>query len=176
MSFDSQTIIQFIFTPNFSGQLWFLMVIKIIFILVSVFMIGMIIYVLATTSYLKRIWLWGAKEVLTFRGYATSHLEGRWRKIISKLNSNLASDYKLAIIDADLMLEEVLKKMGYVGTNLTEILLTITDEILPNLEDIRKAHQIYLNIINDPSYNLELEETKNIISAYQKSFEQLQVI
>jgi hypothetical protein len=47
---------------------------------------------------------------------------------------------------------------------------------LISLDSLKTAHQIYSNIIHDPSFQISLEEAKEFLKTYQKVLSELEVI
>ena len=171
--FIISSIIRFILYPELPG--WFLLI-KIIFLLVSLFFMGIIVFALIKTLWLKRIILWDMKEYLTYRHYGLPKTEKKWGKIKERLEIGTESEAKLAIIEADSFLNDILKVMGYVGETLGEKLNKLTTDVLMNLEEIKGVHEIHSNIIHDPSYRLDIEEAKRVLDVYEKTLIELQAL
>ncbi len=169
----TEQIISFILNPAFSG--W-LLVLKIIFIIISLLLFGFIIFVLIKTSWLKRMIIWDLQEFLTYRPFGVTKLAGKWQKIKKRLKRKTESEAKLAVIEVDSMLDGILDRMGFGGRTLGERLDKLTVISLPNIEEVRQAHKIRNNIIHDPSYRLDLEEAEKVISAYEKALTDLQAL
>jgi len=168
-----EQIISFIFNPTFSG--W-LLVLKIIFVILSLLLFGFIIFALIKTTWLKRMIIWDLQEFLTYRPFGVSKVEGKWQKIKNRLESGIESEAKLAVIEADSMLDGILNRMGFGGRTLGERLDRLTAVSLPNIEEVRQAHKIRNNIVHDPTYRLDLEEAKKMISVYEKALTDLQAL
>ena len=166
-------IINFILNPTLPG--WVL-VIKTIFILTSLVFVGLIIFALIKTTWLKRMIIWDLQEFLTYRPFGVSKVEGKWQKIKNRLESGIESEAKLAVIEADSMLDGILNRMGFGGRTLGERLDRLTAVSLPNIEEVRQAHKIRNNIVHDPTYRLDLEEAKKMISVYEKALTDLQAL
>ncbi|MDP1538726.1 MAG: hypothetical protein Q8M00_01715, partial [bacterium] len=118
-----ENLIAFLISPPLNE--WLLMI-RIIFIALSLFLIGSIIFALFKCSWLKFIFLYDAAEILTYRPFGVKRIEKDWRKIIARLDTGLESEYKLAVIEADNMVNETLKRMGYGGESLGERLEKLT--------------------------------------------------
>jgi len=159
-------IIQFILYPKITG--W-LLVIKIIFLFFSSFFLGFIIWALINTTWLKRLIIQDLKEFLTFRPYGMKKFDKEWKKIEERLDTGFEAEAKLALIEADSLLNEALNRLGYPGESLGERLDKITTDILSNLDEVHLAHKIRNNIIHDPTYKLNLEEAKKTLSIYEKA-------
>ena len=166
-----ENLMTFLISPS-QGE-W-LMTVKVIFIIFSFFLISFIIFGLVKTSWLKLISLNDATEILTHKPLGAKRMEKEWRKIMAKLDSGLESEYKLAVIETDNMMDESLKRMGYGGESLGERLEKVTAVTLPNIEDIKKVHQLRNNIIHDPNYRLTQEEAKKTLDVFEKAFSSLE--
>lgn len=166
-------ITQFLLYPEFSS--W-LLVIKIIFLGFSLIFLIFIIWALFKTEWLKRLILWDLKEFLTYKPYLFKKYKKEWKKIKKRLEFVSEPEAKLAIIEADSLLDKVLKEKGYAGESLGERLDRLTSDILSNLEAVREAHKIHSNIIHDPSYRLSFNEAKRVISIYEEALSDLQAI
>jgi len=168
-----EQIISFIMSPPFEGWLF---TARIVFIAIGLFFfIGMVIFFLAS-SWIKFLFVYDIFEFLTFRQYGVRKMERIWRKIVSRLDTGLESEYKLAVIEADNMLDDILKRMGYGGENLGERLEKITEATLPNMDEIQNSHQIRNDIVRIPDYKLSLDDTKKALALYEKALQNLEAI
>ena len=165
-------IISWIVSPPFTKTLF---IIKTLFILISLYFFAGIIYFLSKTHYLQ--WLYGESvtSLLTQKPYGIKKINKRWKQIVERLKSGSEEEYKLSIIEADALLDEILKKIGYKGKTIEERFDKMTTEVLSNLEELKKAHQIESDIVRDPNYMLGREEAKKILLIYKKAFEELEV-
>ncbi len=114
-------------------------------------------------------------EFLTFRPFGAVKIEKGWLKIKARVDTGLESEYKLAVMEGDIMLDDILKKMGYHGETLGERLNSLTIATLPNIERIKEAHQTRNNIIHDPDYRLSLDETRKVLDVFEQAFRDLEV-
>lgn len=166
-------ILNFLLYPKIT--VW-LLVIKIIFLSFAFFFLGFVIWALINISWLKRILLWDLKEILTYRPYGIRKLKKEWKKIKERLETGLEPEIKLAVIEADSLLDETLKRLGYPGESLVERLEKLVVDILPNLAEVQEVHTIRNNIIHDPAYKLDLEKAKKALAVYEKALINLDVL
>ncbi len=164
-------IISFVFNPTFTGWLLFL---KILLIILSLIFSGCIIFALIKTTWLKRMFIWDVTEFFSFRPYGMRKVEKDWAKITARLETDLESEWKLAVIEADSILNDILMKMGFGGETLGERLDRSTAATLSNLQQIREAHKIRNNIVHDPDYRVSLDETKRVVGIYEQALRDLQ--
>jgi len=153
-------------SPEFQNQLF---PIKIIFLLFSIFFgVGTIIFLLRT-SWLDEIFLRDFFEILTYSPYWKSRAKNKWNKIIKRLKKGKDAELKLAVIDADQMVTDVLNKIGYPGETLGESLSKIDTEILTNLEEVKEAHGIASSVMHDPNYHLDADSAEKVLRAYKNA-------
>lgn len=170
---ETSNIISYIFNPTFSG--WFLIA-KIIFIVFSLFFLGVIIFVLLRSKWLKYRLLEDLSEFLTYKPYGVRRMVKQWAKTTGRLATALESEYKLALIEADSIFDDILKRMGYAGTTLEERLEKLTSATLPNIDQIWEAHKIRNNIVHDPDYRLSLDEARKTLETYEQALRDLQAL
>lgn len=167
----SENLIPFLISFPFEG--W-LLIAKISFIAFSLALIGFIIFVLVRTNWLQFFILYDTVEFSTYRPYGIRKIEREWKIITARLDTGLESEYKLAVIEADNIMDDTFKKMGYGGETLGEKLDKLTSATLPNIEEIREAHLIRNNIIHDPDYRLSLDDARKVLEIYEKAFRDLE--
>ncbi|MBI2065683.1 MAG: hypothetical protein HYT68_01275 [Candidatus Zambryskibacteria bacterium] len=101
----------------------------------------------------------------------------RWEKIIEHANSNNASDWRSAIIEADVMLEELLRKLGYQGESVGDMLKSVDKSDFLTLEDAWGAHKIRNKIAHSGSgFQLNERETKRVVALFERVFKEFGVI
>jgi hypothetical protein len=149
--------------------------VKFIFLLFALFFLGVIIYFLKKTTFIDRIFLQDFVEFMTFSSSGMSKSMGAFKKIMERLKSQNEDEAKLAIIESDDLLNEVLNKIGYKQEEtLGEKLDEVTPDTLPNLKEVIEIHRIRNNIIHDPAYRLDFDEAKRILSVYEQAIQNLE--
>ena len=162
-------IIYFFTSPTF------LFYLKIIFITIGAVLSFGIIVILINTNWAKFRFLEGWTEFLIYRPFGVNRTFKQWVKISKRLEPGKAEDYKMSLIEADSLLDDVLKRMGFKGENMKERLEQIDAKTLPDIESIKKANKLRNSIVYDSDYDLSLEKTKEILLIYEKSFRDLEL-
>jgi hypothetical protein len=170
---DINAIISFLTSAEIQEKLF---PVKVAFLAISGLFLGVIIFVLLTSHYLQWLFFQDFWEFLTRRPFGAKRITRRWKKILRRLETETESEYKLAVIEADNILDSSLKRMGYAGQNLEERLAKLTSATLPNIEQIHQAHQTRNNIVHDPDYRLSLDEAKKTLDTYDQAFRALQIL
>lgn len=147
-----------------------------IFGAIGVFLFLFSLFVLMRTAWMKFSFLFDLTEFFTFRPYGLRRMAAKWQKIRARLQTANEAEYKLAIIEADGALNDILLRMGFRGETLGDRLKTLTVAIIPNLHDVTKAHQIRNNVVHDPDYRLSLQEAEKTLEIYEQAFSNLDLI
>lgn len=99
-----------------------------------------------------------------------------WEKIIKLMASDSPNDWKLAIIEADKMLELVIGTFKIPGDNLGEKLKKIEKGDFLSLEEAWSAHKIRNRIAHEHNFHLSHREAQTAISNYEKVFREFDFI
>lgn len=94
-------------------------------------------------------------------------LRKRWDKIKEKLKKEEKSSYKVAIIEADALVDDLIKRMGYEGEHMGERLIGINPGQIENIEELKKAHEIRNRIIHEEDFSLKKEQVDEIFGYYE---------
>ncbi|TSD04332.1 MAG: hypothetical protein Greene071421_168 [Parcubacteria group bacterium Greene0714_21] len=86
------------------------------------------------------------------------------------------AEYKLAVIEADAMLDDALKRMAFPGATVDERLQNLSAAIVANVEEVQKAHALRNNVVHDPNFRLSLDEARKTLSTFEKAFQSLDLI
>ncbi|XOB42499.1 MAG: hypothetical protein ACKKMP_00360 [Candidatus Nealsonbacteria bacterium] len=167
-----ETIIQFILNPALSGNL---LILKLVFIILSLLFILFIIFALIKTDWVHQLMIWDWMEFLTYKYHGLATVKKRWVKVREKSRISEA-ETRLAIVEADNLLNEILIRMGFKGQSLKERLDPMAPDILENIEQVKKAHQVRLNMVANPDYHLDPVAARKILQVYEEALENLQVL
>ena len=96
----------------------------------------------------------------------------RWENVLGYLTSSNPSDWKLAILEADSMLEELTDQLEMLqGENLGERLKSADKEKFKSLDDAWEAHLARNKIAHDGSqFELSQHEANRLITLYENVF------
>lgn len=101
----------------------------------------------------------------------------RWQLVGKYYNSANQSDWKLAILEADIMLYEVLSKSGFNGISIGEMLKNTDKSKLQTLDNAWSAHKIRNEIAHQGTdFVLTRTKVEEAIANYEKVFEELNFI
>ncbi len=153
----------------------FLFYLKIAFIIIGALFSLAIVFLLSKNTWFKRRFLEDWTEFFIYRPFGVKKTFKQWAKVLKRLDTGKEADYKLALIEADSLLNDILKKIGYKGKTMAEMLEQLDSKTLPNIEQIWKTHKIRNNVVHDPDYKLSLEDARKALGIYEKTFRDLEM-
>lgn len=158
---------------DFSGFYAILSWIKFIFSILAVFFITLIIYCLIRIYEIKR------DEHKKYHGlfaepgdFAPAPKNQKWEQVKQHVLSENSSDWRLAIIEADTLLDELIKALNYKGENLGERMKNMSQNDFPKLQAAWEAHKVRNRIAHEGSdFVLTRPEARRIIDLYEEVFQ-----
>ncbi|MBI3631590.1 MAG: hypothetical protein HY219_01860 [Candidatus Staskawiczbacteria bacterium] len=156
--------IYFISSPDLQDTLF---PVKLIFVFFTMFFLAAVIYFMTNSSYLKYQFFEDITEFISWQAYGLREIANRWKKIQKRAESGAEAEYKLALIEADDFLREMLEDRGFTGKSFEELINNAGKIVLPNLDEILKAHEIRNSIVYNPDYKIDLDRVKKILLIYE---------
>jgi hypothetical protein len=94
--------------------------------------------------------------------------------VLKHIDSENPNDWKLAIIEADIMLDDLLKQRGFAGSSLGERLKSISPTQIGSLNEAWEAHKVRNRIAHDGAdFVLTKRMAEDTISRYRRVFNDL---
>ena len=149
-------------------------------VLSLVFFIGIVYCVEGLKAIRRR-----ERETLDFRvepayetvDHGNPALSNRWESVMRHIESPNQNDWKQAIIEADIILDEILTTMGYRGESVGEKLKRVSAGDWKSLNEAWEAHKVRNQIAHEgSSFTLNEHEARKVINMYKKVFEEFYYI
>ena len=103
-------------------------------------------------------------------------VQSRWEEIFPHFRSSHEAEWKLAIIEADKLVDDILKVAGYPGETMGDRLMSIELGQLESLNGLWEAHKIRNKLVHETSYFLRFAEAQRAFQLYEKTLKELQAI
>jgi|AntRauTorckE6833_2_1112554.scaffolds.fasta_scaffold50650_1 hypothetical protein len=154
---------------------------QVVSLFVSLFLILGIIYSNIRISHIRK----KEKEALKAIEVPVSAVETdpviianpRWEHVQSLIQSESEQDWRIAIMEADIMLSDMLTRMQYEGDTLGEKLKSVEKSDFTTINDAWEAHKIRNEIAHKGNeYILSKRDVDRTIRLYQKVFEEFHFI
>jgi hypothetical protein len=101
----------------------------------------------------------------------------KWERVMDHVNSPNESDWKLAILEADIMLDELLNKQGYQGSTMGEKLKQVDRSDFTTIDLAWEGHKVRNMVAHEGSeYLIPQREAERIIKLYESVFREFKYI
>lgn len=147
----------------------------------TLFFIGGITYAMVRISQVEKLEeaKYDAKVVPAYdeSTKADPAMARKWESVLQHINSPSSNDWKLAIIEADILLGELLTKMGYRGDSIGEKLKRVEKSDFNTIDNAWEAHKVRNAIAHQGSdFVLNEREAKRVVNLYRAVFEEFYYI
>ncbi|PIR44723.1 MAG: hypothetical protein COV10_03475 [Candidatus Vogelbacteria bacterium CG10_big_fil_rev_8_21_14_0_10_51_16] len=99
-----------------------------------------------------------------------------WDSIQEHLAGDSPAGWKLAIIEADKILDDITIREGFFGETLGERLKNADESIMRNLQDAWEAHKLRNRIAHESGFRLSRREAQHALGRYEKVFREFGAI
>ena len=104
-------------------------------------------------------------------------MKEKWEKIIRLSESDNSSDWRLAIIEADIILDNLLEKLQLPGETMGDKLKAVEKSDFLTIEEAWEAHKARNMIAHEGSdFLINQREIRRIISLYEAVFREFRLI
>jgi hypothetical protein len=151
-------------------------VITFILSVVAIVAISFILYILVRKSEMRE------KKAVKLSRPLTTDIQvfkknDRWQKVLDLVHSTNDSDWRLAIIEADNILDEMVTRIGYKGENLGEKLKSVEPSDFLTLQEAWEAHKVRNKIAHEGlSFRMDHREAKRVVAQFEKVFKEFEFI
>ncbi len=142
---------------------------------ISLLLFAGLIFVIYRISVLNKA-LVETEEFFTAPPVRIPKFSEKWESIRARAESDNPSDYKVAILEADAILDDVLERAGFYGETLGEKLKNTEKGQLANMEALWAAHRYRNAIAHDMDVNVSPADARQIIEIYERTLEDLEAI
>ena len=147
-------------------------VLYVIAILISGILLWLTIYCISASHYLKNKVIEKYMDMFGIGSVAKLRQLKAWKRVVSRMKTKEPNNWKMAIIEADLVMDEVIKSSGYRGANTDERFKQVEPNVLANAEELREAHKIRDRVAHEPDFTIGKEDALRILRVYKKSFQE----
>jgi hypothetical protein len=96
-----------------------------------------------------------------------------WRSIQRHYFAGSDNDLKVALVEADNLLDEALRVGGVRGENLGDRLKSLTEAQLPNIDRIWEAHKLRNRLVHETDFRLTRDTAERALAVYRDAFREL---
>ncbi len=101
----------------------------------------------------------------------------RWNRIIDQASSSSEQNWRLSILEADIMLNELLDMEGYKGETMADKMKQVDRAVFNTIDQAWEAHKIRNQIAHEgANYHLDEREVRRVIALYGRVFREFKLI
>jgi hypothetical protein len=115
------------------------------------------------------------RDVVLRTDMSKQRAQASWNVIQEHFFKGDENDLKVAIMDADKLLNEALRGAGVLGTQLGDRLKKLRPGQLPNIDDVWQAHKVRNQIAHEPGFALKRDLAERALNIYEKALQSLGV-
>lgn len=147
-------------------------------IFVSLILISIIVYCVVRIEQVRRFeklrFMAAAHPVI---GRDVSRVQQRWNRIREEMNGTNEQGWRLAILEADIMLNELLDTLGYKGETMADKMRLVPRAQFNTIDDAWEAHRARNKIAHEGSnMSLPQREAQRVINLYERVFREFQFV
>jgi len=106
----------------------------------------------------------------------TGQLRARWEQIHMHLESPREAEWKLAVMEADKLVDDALSKAGFPGESFGDRLTNIQPGTLVSLDGLWWAHRVRNRLAHELDYFLRYTEARQAVGYYEQALNELQLL
>lgn len=116
-------------------------------------------------------------KIVAVADVAPSVQSQKWQKVLVHANSQNPAEWRLSILEADVMLDEMVESLGFHGETLGERLKNTSKADFKTIDIAWEVHKIRNAIAHEgPDFLLSQRESKRVIGLYEVVFEEFYYI
>ncbi|MBI4119582.1 MAG: hypothetical protein HY456_01910 [Parcubacteria group bacterium] len=150
--------------------------VKLIFYILDAVLAALFVYVFRKSLRFRTLFREGAAQDRRTLTLLNSEFIGQWREIEEKAGSELPETLKIAIIEADKLVDNVLRRVGIPGEHMADRLEHLPADELKSLEALWRAHRLRNDIVHTPGFDLSPAEAKRTLSVYEAFLKEIGVL
>ncbi|QQG45691.1 MAG: hypothetical protein HYW89_02100 [Candidatus Sungiibacteriota bacterium] len=149
----------------------FFRIFQVSIILLDLVLLVFLIFTLRKLFSLRRVQ--PEKEIVPHVITPKEEVKESWGHIRELANSSSPSDWNMAVLRADALLDDILTHLGYEGTTLAERLKIVDPTKLPSLERAWSSHRLRNAIAHDPLEQHTRETIIHALRSYEQALKEL---
>jgi hypothetical protein len=100
----------------------------------------------------------------------------RWSAVLEKAEANPPHSFALAIIEADKLTDEALKRMGFQGEHMADRLEHLNAAEMRTLEPLWRAHRLRNELVHAPDFEVNAVDARETLQVYGRFLKELGVL
>lgn len=147
-------------------------------ILIALIFMGLLIYI---TVRLEQVRAFERKRFAAFAHTVAAHdvskTQLRWNRILEQVSSDNEQNWRLAILESDIMLNELLDVLGYRGETMADKMRQADRATFNTIDLAWEAHRVRNRIAHEGSHlSLSEREASRVVGLYEQIFREFSFV
>ncbi len=101
----------------------------------------------------------------------------KWERVLKHIQTDNPNDWRTAILEADIILDDMMDAVGYSGATLSDKLKAVEKSDFTTIDLAWEAHKVRNQIAHEGSdFLITYREAKRVVGLYRKVFEEFRFI
>jgi len=140
-------------------------------VIALIFFAGVIYFVIETGWFSLRVNRF--RHIVLQSNISKKHAQESWHRIEEQFYRGGESDLKVAILEADKLLNDALREAGVMGIQLGDRLKKTNTNQVPNLNELWQAHKLRNQIAHEPNFRLKRDLAERGLKIYETALTNL---
>lgn len=114
-------------------------------------------------------------QILSKPGLQATYAE-QWRKILEQSAANPPESFRMAIVSADALVDEMLKEAGFAGAGMAERLGRLNGLGVRHLNGVFRAHRIRNELAHASEFTLSPKDAMRVLGLYERFLKEVKVL
>ncbi|MEK7187342.1 MAG: hypothetical protein AAB691_00670 [Patescibacteria group bacterium] len=146
------------------------------FIIYDILLLGIVIYAV------RKAWRYRPKlhpdheSEKRIVSLADKIIQERWDKVAKRFATGTPEGLTLSVIEADKIVDDVLKSLGLEGEHMADRLGQLSPEEVGNLEGVWRAHRLRNNLVHSPDFKASPDEIERALDSFEKFLKEIKAL
>ena len=114
-----------------------------------------------------------AKKSFTLRD---AILKERWSNVLKKAAAGSSDALKVAVIDADKIVDDALKQLGLQGEHMADRLEKLSPHEVRSLDKIWSAHRLRNDLVHTPGFEAKVSDARRALEGYESFLKEVKLL
>lgn len=93
--------------------------------------------------------------------------DAKWAHVKARMSEETPDHFRLAVIEADALVDEFLRYVGYDGEHMADRLSKLKTTHIKSLNNVWNAHRLRNSLVHTPGISVSVAEAERAIDAYE---------
>jgi hypothetical protein len=174
---DPKALFQGLHFPTAGPLATLFMVVKIIFIILDALLAFGFVWALAgLISFRPKFNTPTGKEEQKTLTIKVQFFRERWQEILKRVESETPEAMRIAIIEADALVDTALKDAGIKGEHMADRLAVLDFEEVKSLEQVWSSHRLRNDIAHTPGFTVSREDAISALKGYEAFLREIEAL